>query len=223
MVDVGCMVVTGASGGIGLATAELGVQEGYRVWNVSRRKCPLDGVQNILCDLSVEKEVQEAVQGLIKAVPWGARMCVVHNASGFVADSVLAPDYAMHEALWRLNVLSPMRLNAALFPRMGEGSSVVFVSSTLGHLSVPDRASYSIAKHAMLALMGATCQDTLHLPIHTVGVCPGQVDTAMLPPKQIVGKYLLKPHEIARVILMAAQNPALNGAVLDAHTGQKNT
>ncbi|TDJ31804.1 MAG: SDR family oxidoreductase, partial [Gammaproteobacteria bacterium] len=48
-----CLLITGASSGIGLRTAQRFVKEGYTVINLSRRRCPLDAVSQINCDLSI--------------------------------------------------------------------------------------------------------------------------------------------------------------------------
>ncbi len=84
-----CAVVTGASAGIGLHTAQRFADEGYRVVNLSRRPCPVDAVDHIPCDLSAP-DFLETVGACLRTTLAGAEQVVlIHNASRLVNDSAV--------------------------------------------------------------------------------------------------------------------------------------
>ena len=71
-------------------------------------------------------------------------------------------------------------LNRLVIPTMGDGSSVLFVASTLAEKAVPGSYSYVLTKHAQVGMMRALCQDLAGTGIHTACICPGFTDTEML-------------------------------------------
>ncbi len=93
-------------------------------------------------------------------------------------------DSALIEAI-SVNVLSINTLNRSLLTAMPQGSSVLYVGSTLSEKAVAGAFSYIVSKHAQLGMMRATCQDLMGRGIHTALICPGFTDTSML--RQHVG------------------------------------
>ena len=61
-------IITGASVGIGRETAALFLADGYRVFNLSRRDCPLDGAENLHCDLASAESVERCLSALVEAL-----------------------------------------------------------------------------------------------------------------------------------------------------------
>ena len=129
-----------------------------------------------------------------------------------------------------------MLLTAGLRPRMAAGSSIIYIGSTLSEKAVPGRATYVASKHAIVGLMRSTTQDLFGAGIHTACVCPGFTDTEMLRPvldadpalrdavlKMVSFGRLLDPKEIADVVAFAAATPAINGAVIHANLGQRES
>ena len=127
-------------------------------------------------------------------------------------------------------------LNQLLLPRLPSGSSVLYVGSTLSEKAVPNSFSYVVSKHAQLGIMRATCQDLMGSGVHTALICPGFTDTEMLRThlgadpdvgRMIAGmnsfNRLIEPTEIAELIRWAHHNPVINGAVLHANLGQKES
>ncbi|MEZ4430126.1 MAG: SDR family oxidoreductase [Nannocystaceae bacterium] len=229
-------VVTGGSVGIGAATVATFVGAGLEAWSLSRRTCPVGGARSLLCDLATAAGVDAAIAALLAALPESAVIHLVHNAAAMEQDRADALDPARFERAMRLNVVTPAQLSAALIPRMAPGSSITFVGSTLSEKAVPGRLSYVASKHAIVGLMRATVQDLFGRQIHATCVCPGFTDTEMLRPvldqnpgleeavcAMVSFGRLLAPQEIADVIAFAARTPALNGAVLHANLGQRES
>lgn len=229
-------IITGASVGIGSATAALFVEGGFSVYNLSRRPCPVDGVHNIACDLSNSDSINAACQGLRESLATGGQIALIHNASQMRKDSVRDCDNADLRAVLETNVVAINALNTQLLPLMGENSSLMYVGSTLSEKAVAGSFSYVLSKHAQLGMMRATTQDLMGSGIHTAMICPGFTDTEMLrthlgPDPAVASAIasmnsfnrLILPSEIAALIYWAHHNPVINGAVLHANLGQKES
>ena len=226
-----CAVITGASAGIGLDTAQRFIDAGYCVVNLSRRPCPVAAVHHIRCDLAAA-DFLEAIGGRLQPLLKGAAQTVlIHNASRLVNDSAArTPSDSLRQTL-EINLVAPNALNGFAIPFMQPGSSILYVGSTLGEKAVPNSYSYAVSKHGLIGMMRATCQDLAGLGIHTACICPGFTDTEMLrshvPPEAMdavrtMSAYnrLIEPAEIAETLFWASRNPVINGAVMHANLGQ---
>lgn len=228
------LIVTGASSGIGRAIATRFLLDGWGVLSISRRASPDHGVDNLLCDLAEPDAVERCHDPLIARLRTADRVCLVHNASVMRSDRIgQLSNVALREVL-ELNVLAANALNEILIGSMGAGSSIIYIGSTLAEKAVPGVASYVIAKHALVGMMRATCQDLAGRGIHTCMICPGFTDTEQL--RGLIGDNtetmaaitgmsafgrLIEPEEIADAVAFAAQAPVLNGAVIHANLGQR--
>ena len=227
-------IITGASVGIGQATAQLFLDEGFEVYNLSRRPCPIPAVTNIRCDLASQSSVEETAAQLKTAVAGTESIALIYNASQMRKDSVSECDSDDLRAVLETNVVAINSLNQALVPLMPRGSSILYVGSTLSEKAVPGSFSYVTSKHAQLGMMRATCQDLMGSGVHTALICPGFTDTEMLRTHlgndpdvmQAIGAMnsfgrLIEPDEIAELIRWTHHNPVVNGAVLHGNLGQK--
>ena len=227
-------IITGASVGIGSATAQAFLEEGFTVFSLARRECPVQGVTSLTCDLADEASINSTADKLEQALKGSAQVALVHNASQMRKDRV---DDCNSESLGQVistNVIAINSLNQRLLPIMPSSSSVLYVGSTLSEKAVPGSFSYVVSKHAQLGMMRATCQDLMGRGIHTAMICPGFTDTEMLrthlgndPEVEAAVSgmnsfnRLIAPDEIAELIRWAHHNPVINGAVLHANLGQK--
>lgn len=225
------LVISGASAGIGLATATLFHREGYRVINLSRRPCPLDAVKSIQCDLAKSDFADHLDSALIPNLEASTSMCVIHNASVLEKDSGGRVTSQRLREILEINVVAQNSLTNLLLPHLKPGSSILFVGSTLSQKAVPGSFSYVTSKHAQLGMMRALCQDLAGSGIHTALICPGFTDTEMLrqhvPPEAMEAVEglsafgrLIEPSEIASALFWSAQNPVINGSVIHANLGQ---
>jgi len=226
-----CMLITGASAGIGLHTAQRFVDEGFTVINLSRRRCPIEAVNHINCDLSLAGFMDNISPQLKELLQDAEQIVVVHNAALNANDSAVeTPSVAFREVL-EVNVVAPNAINYVVIPYMSPGSSIVYIGSTLSEMAVPGSFSYVVSKHAMVGMMRATTQDLAGRGIHTACICPGFTDTEMLrshvPPDALdavrhMTAYdrLIDPGEIAETIWWTAHNPVVNGSVIHANLGQ---
>ncbi len=228
-----CLVITGASSGIGHEAAKIFKEKNGHVINLSRRSCTVPGVENYNVDFNKPAWEKEISNSFLETLENYEQITLVHNASFFQRDhsTDLSPQ-DLRQA-FEVNLVAPLVLNSLVVPFMGKGSSVIFVGSTLSEKAVPNLASYCTTKHALVGMMRSFCQDVTSPKIHTCMVCPGFTETEMLVKraggkqeilndlKELVkAKRLITPQEMAEFILYCAKSPILNGSVLHAHLGQ---
>jgi len=228
------LVITGASKGIGHATAALFLEKGYQVVNLSRSPSDLKGIVNISADLSSANWVPQHGTNVLKEARDAGVIVLIHNAAMMVKDNNETVKPEVMQQVFQLNVIAATQLNQLLLPQMKTGSSILYVASTLAEKAVAGTCSYVTSKHAQLGLMRSTCQDLFGRGIHTAAVCPGLTDTEMLRShcnndKNILANMaalssfnrLVKPEEIAYTLFFCAQNPAINGETMHVNLGQR--
>ena len=142
-------LVTGSTGGIGLATARLLVDEGARVVTCGRGEAPGVGeTLHVRADLSAPGEGE-------RVVAEAGRLDVLVNNVGYAEqrDFLSLADEVWDEA-WQLNVMSYLRAIRAAVPGMRErgGGVIVNVSSTAGKRPSTGMPEYSVTKAAVLSL-----------------------------------------------------------------------
>ncbi len=173
-------VVTGASSGIGAATARRLVAEGFDVVIGARRVDRLHEVAEPLGARALPLDVCDtaSVEAFCAEVP--ECHVLVNNAGGARG---LAPVAEADEEHWRwmydANVLGVMRMTRALLPRLvasGDGH-VVVIGSIAGHEPYPGGAGYNAAKFGVRAVVGVLRQELLGQPVRVTEIDPGLVDT----------------------------------------------
>jgi NADP-dependent 3-hydroxy acid dehydrogenase YdfG len=173
-------VVTGASSGIGAATATRLAAEGFDVVLAARRMDRLTtlaaaiGARAFPLDLTDPLSV-EAFTGALDRVD-----VLVNNAGGaFDANRVEAADLDSWARTFEINVLGTVRLTKALLPalRASGAGDVVFVSSTAGLASYEGGASYTAAKHGVHTLAETLRLELNGEPVRVVEIAPGMVQT----------------------------------------------
>lgn len=225
------IIVTGASKGIGKATAKRFLDTGCTVINISRTESDLAGITNATMDLAAD-DADTRVAEFAAALGEG-EIHLVHNAARLTNDSVRDVSPSHFQDIVNINLIGPQILNQHLLPKMAAGSSIIYVGSTLSEKAVANSFTYVTTKHAMVGMMRATCQDLNGSGIHTACICPGFTDTEMLrahvgDSEEVLSAIarmssfnrLVEPNEIAQTICFAVATPAINGTVMHANLGQ---
>lgn len=229
-------IITGASAGIGSEAAQLFIDDGYTVYNLSRRACSVAGVHNLACDLASANSIDECCAELKPVIAKSESVALVHNACQMRKDDTLHCESDSLREILETNVVAINSINQYLLGQMPRGSSVLYIGSTLSEKAVAGSFSYVISKHAVLGMMRASCQDLMNTGIHTALICPGFTDTEMLRTHlgnnqdviDAIGAMnsfgrLVEPEEIAKLIHWSHTNPVINGSVLHANLGQKES
>jgi len=173
-------VITGASSGIGAATARVLASDGFRVVLGARRLERLEDLARELDGTAIPLDVTdpESVADFVAAVP--ACDVLVNNAGGALGlDSVEAADEEQWRWMYEANVIGTMRMTGALLPALrdsGDGH-VVGVTSIAAFERYRGGAGYSAAKHAQRAMLGTLRLELLGEPIRVTEIAPGMVET----------------------------------------------
>jgi len=173
-------VITGASSGIGAATARLLAADGYGVVLGARRAHRLEAIAAEIGGRAISLDVTEAesVAEFAAAIP--ACDVLVNNAGGALG---LEPVGEADDELWRTmfesNVLGTMRMTRALLPRLGESGNghVVAVTSIAAFETYRGGAGYTAAKHAQRAMLKTLRLELLGEPVRVTEIAPGMVET----------------------------------------------
>jgi len=181
------VVVTGASSGIGRATAKLFSTRGWDVVAVARRADRLaqlaaeTGCQTFVADVTDQASVDSLGNYLAETGPVHA---LVNNAGGaFGVSSVEAADPAEWQKMFDVNVLGVQRVTAKLLPLLRKGAlaaghaDVMTVTSTAGLVPYEGGGGYNAAKFAAHAVMGVLRLELAGEPIRVLEIAPGMVKT----------------------------------------------
>jgi NADP-dependent 3-hydroxy acid dehydrogenase YdfG len=214
-------VVTGASSGIGAATAQALAKAGFAVVLGARRvdRCAALAAEIDGTALRLDVTDQESVDAFVAAVP-DCRL-LVNNAGGAKGlEPVAEADVEAWRWMFETNVLGTLRMTKALLPALiasGDGH-VVTVTSVAGAEIYDNGAGYCGAKHAQSVLHRTLRGELLGQPVRLTEVLPGLVETDFSrvrfggDEEKAAAVYRgltpLQPDDVAEVIAFAATRPA---------------
>jgi NADP-dependent 3-hydroxy acid dehydrogenase YdfG len=176
----GTAVVTGASSGIGAATARRLARDGFDVVCAARRRDRLEALAAEIGGRAVVLDVTsaESVAELAAAVP--ECVLLVNDAGGAIGlEPVAQADPADWQAMYDVNVLGVLRVTQALLPALTASGAghVVVVGSTAGHFVYEGGAGYTAAKHAVAAVIQTLRLELSGQPVRITEIAPGLVRT----------------------------------------------
>jgi NADP-dependent 3-hydroxy acid dehydrogenase YdfG len=214
-------VVTGASAGIGEATARTLAAQGFHVVCVARREGPIKALADqiggtaIVADVTVDEDVA-ALASAVDRVD-----ALVNNAGGARGlEPVADADLDHWRWMWESNVLGTLRVTRALLPKLidsGDGL-IVTVTSTAAIETYDNGSGYASAKHAQGALHRTLRGELLGKPVRLTEIAPGMVKTDFSlrrfagdekrAAKVYEGVTPLVPEDVAEVIGFVASRPS---------------
>ncbi|MFF2194215.1 SDR family NAD(P)-dependent oxidoreductase [Streptomyces sp. NPDC058157] len=178
-------VVTGASSGIGAATARQLAAAGYHVVLTARRK---DRIEALAAELTAAGHEATAHaldvtdRPAVDAFAASLARCdvLVNNAGGAIgAEPVATGDPADWRTMYEVNVIGTLNLTQALLPALvasGDGT-VVVLSSTAGHATYEGGAGYVAAKNGARVLAETLRLEIVGQPVRVIEIAPGMVKT----------------------------------------------
>ena len=178
----GYVLVTGASSGIGKATAKRLAADGYHVFAAARRVEKMTDLKSAgITVLPLDITQEESVKSLVETISTQAgRLDVLVNNAGYGSHGALEA-VSLEEARYQfeVNVFGLMSLTQLILPimRKQQVGKIINVSSMVGKVSVPMTGWYSASKHALEALSDALRLEVQQFGIKVVVVEPGGVKT----------------------------------------------
>lgn len=196
--------ITGASSGIGEATAHLLAQKGARLVLSARREGELERVKSSLgvdptdvLVLPMDVEKPEEFPALVeKVLDTFGRIDLLYNNAGISQrGGVLESDLSVYKRLMEVNFYGVVALTKAVLPIMvKQGSGLIAATSSVsGKLGSAKRSGYSASKHALHGFFDALRAEVHRDGIHITLICPGYIQTeisknALGPDGQAHGK-----------------------------------
>ena len=183
------IVITGAGSGIGLAIAELFLQQGARIAAIDRDAAALDEARvrfagighatTLVADVTLEAQVREAID---RAASGLGGLDGVVNAAGI---DLQRPFAAMTAEEWNrvlaTNLTGPAQVCLAALPAMKQagGGTIVNIASGAALRPLENRTAYCASKAGLVMLSKALAVDLASFNIRVNAVCPGIIDTPM--------------------------------------------
>ncbi len=206
------MLISGASRGIGEATARLLHARGYGVGLLARNRARLEalarelpGALALVGDVRRREDWERAVGRMEEA--FGGLFALINNAGiGIMKPVAELSEEEVREVL-EVNLVGPfLGLKAALPLLLRSQGVVVNVGSLAGKNAFKGGAAYNASKFGLLGLMGAAMLELREMGVRVVNVLPGSVDTGFAGSPVGEG-WKLAPEDVARAILFALEMP----------------
>ncbi|OJZ75172.1 dehydrogenase [Mycobacterium paraffinicum] len=207
------VVVTGASTGMGAATAKELARRGFHVLAGVRRDADADalraeGVEPVILDITAESDIA-AIADRVANDPLRRPLRALVNNAGIAIN---APVETLPMAQWRkqfeVNLFGHIAMTQALLPALfGSKGTVVNISSVGGKVVLPTYGAYAGSKFALEAVSDALRREVGHLGIKVVVVEPGAVRTEMAERGIATAEALMadmSPAQLARYDALAA-------------------
>jgi NADP-dependent 3-hydroxy acid dehydrogenase YdfG len=174
-------VVTGASSGIGAATARRLASEGYHVFCAARRADRVESLAAEIGGTAVRCDVTDADQvAALAGTVGGVLDVLVNNAGGaFGAEPVAEANAADWRAMYEVNVIGLLQVTQALLPALvASGAGVIVnVGSTAGRIAYEGGAGYTAAKHGTKVVTETLRLELYDQPVRVTEIAPGMVRT----------------------------------------------
>lgn len=173
-------LVTGASSGIGAATARRLATDGFEVVVIGRRGIRCEQLADEIGGRALRVDItdERSVEALAEAVP--SLDVLVNNAGGAIGtESVESADPADWRKMYEVNVLGTLRVVQAMLPalRSEGGGTVVTVTSTAAETAYEGGGGYCAAKFGERALVDTLRLELSGCPVRVVDIAPGMVRT----------------------------------------------
>jgi 3-oxoacyl-[acyl-carrier protein] reductase len=221
-------IITGATSGIGLATARVLKREGWSLSLVGRKTEAIE--EEFKEDLIIKADIsdpQVAEEIVKRTVEKFGRLDALINNAGQTLDKPLlritAEDLENH---FRTNLFSAFLLSKSALRYFKDGGVIVNVSSVVGIIGNSWQTAYSASKAGLIAFTKSLAKEMGSRGIRVVAVAPGFIETPMTEglPEQVKKKYLEniplrrfgKPEEVAEVIAFLVSDKAsyISGQVI---------
>lgn len=179
------IVITGASSGIGEATAKRFSEAGHPLLLIARRVEKLEALKlpNTIC-AKVDVTDFEALKSAIKDAEekYGKTGCLVNNAGAMLLGSIDTQDISEWQRMYDLNVMAVLNGMQAVLSDMKErrDGTIINISSIAGKKTFPAHAAYCGTKFAVHGISENVREEVAAFDVRVVTIAPGAVETELL-------------------------------------------
>ncbi len=171
------VLITGASSGIGKATAIMFAKSGYSVYGVARRNFEIEGVNTVLGDVTSVDDAKRIIEYVTNRE--GRLDIIVNNAGWGISGSVEFSDPEDVKRLFDVNFMGAVNFNQQALPifRKQKCGKIINISSVGSFIPLPYQAFYSATKAALDAYAKALRAEVKPFGITVTNVLPGDIKT----------------------------------------------
>ncbi len=177
------VVITGASSGIGLETANYFADKGYKVYGISRADFNTSKFRHICCDICDHNKVEQVFDQIVAEA--GKIDIVVNNAGIGISGAIEFLDFEYVKKIFDVNVLALMNCckTSLKYLRKSQGR-IINISSVASVFAIPFQACYSATKSAVESFSLALANEVKDQRIKVVCVRPGDTKTGFTAARQ---------------------------------------
>lgn len=228
-------LITGASSGIGKATALAFAKAGIDVALVSRSQDKLEAITSTLQDVGVKAKAYcvdlaniEQVKANIEAIAtdFAPLDILVNNAGMGYTNSILDTPLSDWQYVMNLNLTSVLQCIQGVLPSMREQQrgTIINIASVAGEQPFPTWGAYNVSKAGLIALSKTLAAEERSNGIRVMSICPGAVNTPLWDTDTVQvdlnRSAMLTPEIVAQSILHAVMLP--DSAVIESMTLMPN-
>jgi NADP-dependent 3-hydroxy acid dehydrogenase YdfG len=232
-----CALITGASSGIGEATAFAFAERGVHLALISRNQSKLEEVANVTTELGVKTRiypmdlsevhrVRETVEAI--AQDFESLDILVNNAGIGYTGGLLETSLADWQRVIDLNLTSVFQCIQGVLPsmRQRQQGTIINVASVAGHQVFPNWGAYCVSKFGLVALSKTLATEERANGIRVMTFSPGAVNTSIWDTETVKADFdrsqMLTPEVVAQTIVYAALLPmqaVIEDLTLMPHSG----
>jgi len=171
------VVITGGSSGIGKALVDIFAENGYKVYEISRREYTHRNAAHISADITDESQVRSAFESLERSE--GSIDILINNAGFGISGAAEMTETAEARRLFDVNFFGTLNCIKSAVPlmRRNKGGRIINVSSVAAVYSIPFQSFYSASKAAVNSLTLALANELRAFGISVCAVMPGDAKT----------------------------------------------
>jgi len=218
------VVITGASSGIGEATAKLFSKNGHPLLLLARRVEKIKGfnLPNTLCEKVDVTDINAIKNAVTKAeAQFGDVDCIINNAGLMLLGDIATQDPLEWKKMFDVNILGLLNGMQVVLPKMkaNQSGTIINTSSIAGRKTFPNHAVYCGTKFGVHAITENAREEAAAANVRMVTIAPGAVETELLShttSNEIKDGYeawkddmggILKPNDIANAMWYAYNQP----------------
>ncbi|WP_028889232.1 SDR family oxidoreductase [Tenacibaculum ovolyticum] len=224
MLNKKLIIITGASSGIGEATAKLLSKKGHPLLLLARRIDIIKAfnLPNVLCEKVDVTDINAIKNAVIKAeTQFGDADCIINNAGLMLLGDIATQDPLEWKKMFDVNILGLLNGMQVVLPKMkaNQSGTIINISSIAGRKTFPNHAAYCGTKFGVHAITENAREEAASANVRMVTIAPGAVETELLShttSNEIKNGYeawkndmggVLNPNDIANAIWYAYNQP----------------
>ncbi|PKH51581.1 oxidoreductase [Tenacibaculum sp. Bg11-29] len=224
MLNKKLIIITGASSGIGEATAKLFSKKGHPLLLLARRIDIIKAfnLPNALCEKVDVTDINAVKNAVIKAeTQFGNADCIINNAGLMLLGDIATQDPLEWKKMFDVNILGLLNGMQVVLPKMkaNQSGTIINISSIAGRKTFPNHAAYCGTKFGVHAITENAREEAASANVRMVTIAPGAVETELLShttSNEIKNGYeawkndmggVLNPNDISNAIWYAYKQP----------------